>query len=74
MSEAEIKEEDIQQQIKEDMQQGLTDRDMDFTPREMIRGRKQAIYGLDIIFNQKDRGSWQEPNQDQSYQNFNHII
>ena len=28
MSEAEIKDEDIQQKIEEDMQQGLADRDM----------------------------------------------
>ena len=33
-SEAELKDEELQRKLKEEMQQALSDKDMDFTPRE----------------------------------------
>ena len=56
MSEAEIKDEDIQQKIEEDMQQGLADRDMDFTPREYDSCTK--IRHLWIRHHLQPKGSW----------------
>ena len=45
-SDAELKDEELQRKLKEAIQQGLADKDMDFTPRESDSTLKQDILSV----------------------------
>ena len=73
-SETELKDDELQRKLNEEMKQGLVNRDVDFTAPDAGSCLKSNISGFDITFNSGEHCSWQDVMQDQSHQNFNHIV